>query len=177
MTIVVRTAGDPQGAAAPLRAVVQSLDPGIALQTVTPVVRLLSDMSAERRLSTLLLTAFAGLAALLAAVGIYGVIAYSVEQRTRELGVRVALGASSARILSLVVSEGLALAAVGLAVGLIAASALSRTMTTMLYDVSASDPATFAAIATVSLVTACAATLVPALRAIRVSPTTALRAD
>jgi putative ABC transport system permease protein len=177
MMVVVRTNGDPQSAVPLLRSVVQSLDAGIALQRPAPIERLLADMAAQRRLNTLLLTAFAILAALLAAVGIYGVIAYSVAQRTRELGVRVALGASSGRILRLVVSEGLWLAGGGLLLGLTASAVVSRTMKTMLYDVSATDPATFASIAAVAILTATAASVLPAIRAVRVDPVTALRAD
>jgi ABC-type antimicrobial peptide transport system permease subunit len=177
MMIVVRTSGDPQLAAPLVRSVVQSIDGSIALQNVQPVEHLLVEMAAQRRLSTLLLLVFAVAAAVLAAVGIYGVIAYSVEQRTRELGVRVALGASSGRILTLVVSEGLWLAAGGLLLGLAAAGALSQTMKTLLYDVSATDPVTFAGIAAVAILTATAASVLPAIRAVRVNPVTALRAD
>jgi putative ABC transport system permease protein len=177
MLIVIRTTGDPQSAAPLLRSVVKTLDPGIALQSVQPVDRMLVAMAAERRLGTMLLSIFGVVAAVLAAVGIYGVIAYSVEQRTRELGVRLALGATSGRILRLVVSEGLWLAGTGLVLGLVAAIALSRTMKTMLYEVSPSDPSTLAIIAVVAVLTAVVASFLPAIRAVRVDPVTALRAE
>ena len=114
---------------------------------------------------------------MLAAVGIYGVIAYSVEQRMRELGVRVALGAPAMRILRLIVTEVLTLAVAGLVLGLGAALALSRSMASLLYDVSATDPATFAAIALVAILTALLASMIPALRAVRLDPVKALRAE
>jgi ABC-type antimicrobial peptide transport system permease subunit len=177
MLVVVRTSGDPQLAAPVLRSVVKALDPGIALQTVQPVDRMLVEMAAERRLSTMLLSIFGVVAAVLAAVGIYGVIAYSVEQRTRELGVRLALGATSGRILRLVVAEGMWLAGAGLVLGLVGAIVLSRTMKTMLYEVSPSDPGTLVAIAAVAVLTAVVASFLPAIRAVRVDPVTALRAE
>ena len=142
-----------------------------------PIDALLVDMTAQRRLNTLLLTIFGAVAAILAAVGIYGVIAYSVEQRMRELGVRVALGAPVMRILRLIVTEVLTLAVAGLVLGLGAALALSRSMASLLYDVSATDPATFAAIALVAILTALLASMIPALRAVRLDPVKALRAE
>jgi ABC-type antimicrobial peptide transport system permease subunit len=175
MLVVVRTTGDPQSAVPTVQSVVRSLDSGIVLQNVQPVERMLVDMAAERRLSTMLLSIFGGVAAVLAAVGIYGVIMYSVEQRTRELGVRLALGASPSRILRLVVTEGLWLAGGGLLLGLAASVGLSRSMKTMLYEVSPSDPATLASIAVVALLTASLASFLPAVRAVRVDPVTALR--
>jgi putative ABC transport system permease protein len=177
LLLVVRTAGDPAAFAPTLRALVKAIDPGIAVQLPMPIDALLVDMTAQRRLNTLLLTIFGAVAALLAAVGIYGVIAYSVEQRMRELGVRVALGAPAVRILRLIVSEVLTLALAGLVVGLGASLALSRSMASLLYDVSATDPATFAAIALVAILTALLASMIPALRAVRLDPVKALRAE
>jgi putative ABC transport system permease protein len=177
LMLVVRTAGDPASAAGPLRAVAREVDPTIAVQAVRPVDDIIVEMTAERRLNTMLLSIFGIAAALLAAVGIYGVIAYSVEQRTRELGVRLALGASARGILRLVVSEGMALAIAGLVVGLGAALLLSGSMKTMLYGVPPTDPATFAAMGALALVVAACASLLPALRAIRIDPVTALRAE
>jgi predicted permease len=177
MTLVVRTSGEPEAALAPLRGVLRDMDPAVALQAPGPLADRVREMTAGRRLNTSLLTAFAAVAALLAGVGIYGVIAHAVERRRRELGVRVALGASASRILGLVLREGLALAAAGLAAGLLAAFALSRFLASLLYEVSATDPATFAAIAGLAVLVACAASLVPAVRALRVDPVTALRAE
>lgn len=177
LLLVVRTAGDPETFVPSLRSIVRSIDPGIAIQAPRPIDALLADMIAQRRLNTLLLTVFGTVAALLAAVGIYGVVAYSVEQRTRELGVRVALGAPAGRILQLIVMEVLSLAVAGLAIGLGASLALSRSMTTMLYGVSATDPATFASIGVIAIVTAVLASVIPAIRAVRLDPVKALRAD
>jgi putative ABC transport system permease protein len=177
LLVLVRTAGDPRQASNLLRGQVQAADASIAVHAVQTVDEALHEMTAQRRLNTLLLSVFGVVAALLAAVGIYGVMAHAVAQRTRELGVRVALGASHASILRLVLVEGLSLAGIGLAIGLAAALALSRTMSTMLYDVSATDPTTFAAIAAAAVLVAMLATVVPAMRAIRVDPVTALRTE
>jgi putative ABC transport system permease protein len=177
LLIVVRTSGDPATFTSSLRSIVQTIDPGIAVQLPQPLESLLGEMTAQRRLNTLLLTIFGIVAALLAAVGIYGVIAYSVEQRTRELGVRVALGAPAGRILRLVTTEVVSLAVGGLVIGLVASMMLGRWMTSLLYQVSAADPLTFATIAVVALMTALLASLIPALRAIRVDPVKALRAE
>ena len=175
--LVVRTTGDPQAFVPALRSIVRSIDPGIAMQAPQPIDALLVDMTAQRRLNTLLLSVFGAVAALLAAVGIYGVIAYSVQQRTRELGVRVALGAPAGRILRLVLTEVSSLAVAGLCSASARALLLSRSMTTMLYGVSATDPATFAAIAVVAILTAVLASLIPALRAVRIDPVQALRSE
>ena len=177
LLLVVRTTGDPEAAAPGLRSAVRAIDPGIPVHGARALDSVLVDMTAQRRLNTLLLTVFGLVAAILAAVGIYGVIAYSVEQRTRELGVRVALGARPLGIVGLIVKEGLVLASAGLAIGLVAAFALSESMTSLLYGVSATDPATFAAIAAIAVMTATLASLLPALRAIRVDPVGALRAE
>jgi putative ABC transport system permease protein len=170
LLLVVRTSGDPMAVAPALQGVVRAIDPGIAVQGARPIESVLVEMTAQRRLNTILLTGFALVAAVLAAVGIYGVMAYSVEQRSRELGVRIALGASPSGILRLIMREALTLSTVGLAIGLLAAFALSASMTALLYDVRATDPATFAVIAVVALATAAAASLVPAIRALRLDP-------
>jgi putative ABC transport system permease protein len=176
LMLLIRTAGDPAAAAPSLRSIVRDLDPALAVQGVQPLSSILVEMTAQRRLNTILLTVFAVVAALLAAVGIYGLIAYSVAQRTRELGVRIALGASAARVMRLVAGEGLVLAGAGVALGLGAALVLGRSMSTLLYGVSASDPATFAAIALVATLTAVSASIVPALRAVRIDPSRSLSA-
>jgi putative ABC transport system permease protein len=123
------------------------------------------------------LGAFAGVAFVLSIVGLYGSIAYSVSQRTREIGIRIALGATSQSVTGLVISDGLRLAAIGLAVGVATALAASRALSTLLYAVSADDPATFVAIAILVGVVALAASYVPARRATRVDPVNALRSD
>jgi putative ABC transport system permease protein len=177
MTMVVRTAGDPATGINALRSAMRSIDPALPLFATRPVSELVGDMTAQRRLNTLLLTVFGFVAAVLAAVGVYGVLAYSVQQRTREIGVRVALGATTGTLLRLVLTEGLTLAFAGLVLGLLGALALGRVLTTLLFEVSAYDPATLAAIAGVAALTALIACLLPALRAVRLDPVNALRAE
>jgi len=132
---------------------------------------------ATRRFSMLLLSIFAAVALLLAAVGIYGVMSYSVGQRTREFGVRMALGASTGDVLRLVVRRGLVLAVIGLVLGVGAALALNRVMVSLLFEVAPTDPATFAGLSLLLVAIAAIACLVPALRAARVDPVTALRCE
>ena len=177
MLLVVRTNGDPTAFTSTLRSITKDVDPAIAVQAPRTVDEQLGLMTAQRRLNTLLLTIFAVIAALLAAVGVYGVVAYSVEQRTRELGVRMALGAPASGILRLIGAEVVTLAVAGLAIGLGAALALSRSMSSMLYLVSATDPTTFALIAVVALLIAGLACVVPVVRALRLDPVKALRVD
>jgi len=176
MALVLRTAGDPMAVLPELRAVLRALDPTEALQAPRSVTEIVGEMMAQRRLNTILLTGFAAIAALLAGVGIYGVIAPGVARRRRELGVRMALGAPRAGILGLLLRGGLGLSVAGLAAGLLAAFRLSRLLASLLYQVSSTDPVTFGGIAVVALLAA-AASLLPAIRATRVDPVTALRAD
>ena len=133
------------------------------------------DSIADRRLTVWLLGVFAALAIVLAAVGIYGVISFSVARRTREIGVRMALGASRADVLRMIVREGMRTAAIGLAAGLVAALALTRVMRSILYEVTATDPAVFAAIALLLAAVAALASYIPARRATRIDPIAALR--
>jgi len=177
LMMVIRTKTDPATYAPSLRALVRQIDPGIAVQGAQPIDAQLGDMTAQRRLNTLLLSIFGIVAALLAAVGIYGVITYAVQQRTRELGVRIALGAPATGILRLIGMEVVPLAIGGLVLGLGASLALSRSMTSLLYQVSATDPATFASISVVAMAVALLAGLIPALRAVRVDPIKALRIE
>jgi len=177
MMVVVRAAGDVNEALAAVRGAVRRADPLISVHAARPLADLVGGLAAQRKLNTLLLVIFACVAALLAAIGIYGVMGYSVAERTREIGVRVALGASSGGILRLVLFEGFTLAAVGIAVGLAGALALGRLMTSLLYDTPATDPATLVSIAGVAAAAALAASLVPAIRAVRLPATEALRAD
>jgi putative ABC transport system permease protein len=177
MEFLVRTGRDPMTIVPDLRAILRSLDPEVPLQSPRPLVDVVGEMTAQRRLNTLLLTIFAALAVLITAVGIYGVVAYSVERRTRELGVRAALGAAAADTVRLVLVEGLTLVGIGLVIGLAAAAGLARVMTSLLYGVSASDPAAFAVSAAAAIVTAVLACVVPAMRAASVDPVAALRAE
>ena len=145
-----------------------------AVQTMTRVV---DEATAASRFQTFLLAAFAAAAALLAAVGIYGVMSYAVSQRTREIGVRLAVGADPATIRRMVVGQGMTMAAAGAAVGLASALALTRLMTGLLYGVRPGDPATYIAVTLALLGVALAASYLPALRASRVDPMRALRAE
>jgi putative ABC transport system permease protein len=132
---------------------------------------------AQRRFALMLMLVFAAVALLLAAVGIYGVMAYTVAQRTQEIGIRVALGATPGSVLSMVVRQGMQLVGLGLAVGLAASLLLTRLVSSMLYGISATDVPTFAAIAAVLAAVALIAIIIPARRATRVDPMLALRAD
>jgi putative ABC transport system permease protein len=177
MEILVRTTRDPNSVIPDLRAILRSLDPAVPLQSPRPLLDVVADMTAQRRLNTLILTVFAAVAVLITAVGIYGVVAYSVERRTRELGVRAALGAAAGDTVRLVLIEGLALVGIGLVIGLAVAAGLGRAMTSLLYGVSAMDPAAFAVAGVAAIVTAVLACVVPAMRAASVDPAAALRAE
>jgi len=175
MTILVRTANDPLSIASAARAALQQLDPELPLAGVATMDQLLADSLSRSRFTMLLLGIFAGVALVLAAVGIYGLIAYSVTQRTQELGIRIALGAQRRDVLRLVLAQGTRLTFLGVAIGLFAALALSRLLSTLLFAVSATDPLTFAGVATLLAVVALLACFIPARRATRVDPIVALR--
>jgi putative ABC transport system permease protein len=177
MQLLVRTSGEPMSLVSSIRSIVREIDPVVPLEKVRPLDDEVAEMTAGRRLNTTLFALFGAIAAVLAAVGIYGVIAGSVALRTRELGVRVALGATGGSILRMVLVEGLWLVGTGLVLGLAASLALSGTMAKLLYQVHPTDAATLASIAALTLVVALIASLVPAVRAFRVDPVTALRAE
>jgi putative ABC transport system permease protein len=175
MSVALRTQTDPMSLAGALRSVVHDIDrnqPVVKLRTMEDTV---GESIAQPRFRTVLLALFAGIALALAAVGIFSVMAYSVAQRRRELGVRIALGASRSQILQLVLGHGLRLTIFGLALGLGAAFALTRYLSTMLFAVKASDPPTLVAVSAILLAIAMAACGLPALRATRVDPISALR--
>ena len=153
----------------------RAVEPGDIVYGAQTMDDVIATSFAPRRLSMILLTVFAGLALVLACVGIYGVIAYLVGQRTREIGVRIALGAQRADVMRLVLTEGVRMALVGAAVGTVAALALMRLMAAQLFGVSAHDPLTFAGVAVLLVLVATAACYIPALRATRVDPMAAMR--
>ncbi len=173
--LAVRTVGDPHGLTKDALRQVQRLDRDLGIAEVRTMDELVEAQVGQRRLLMLLLGSFAGVALLLAVIGIYGVIAYSVAQRTQEVGIRRALGAQQGDILRLVIGEGLVFAAAGVAAGVGGAFALTRVMKTMLYHVSATDPATFVGIALLFLAVSMAASYIPARRAARIDPMDALR--
>jgi putative ABC transport system permease protein len=175
MAVLVRADGDPESLAASLRAAVWELDPELPLGDVLPLRAQVAERQAHRRFYTALLAVFSGLALALAAVGIYGVLSYTVQQRFAELGLRMALGARQRDVFFRVLGGGLALAGSGVAVGLVLALLLTRWLRSLLWEVSPTDPATFALLAGLLLAIAALACAVPARRATRVDPGVALR--
>ncbi|HWO00476.1 MAG TPA: FtsX-like permease family protein, partial [Blastocatellia bacterium] len=176
MSLVVRAhAGDPMKLAAPIRAELAAIDKNQPVHSFKTLEATVSDMVTPQRFTTLLLAGFAALAALLAAVGLYGVISYAVTQRTREIGIRMALGADSRTVMRMVIRQGLTLAIIGVGIGLAASFALTRLLTKLLFGVSTTDPGVFVAIALVLTGVALGACFLPARRATRVDPMVALR--
>jgi ABC-type antimicrobial peptide transport system permease subunit len=152
-------------------------DPRAAMEHPRTMQRVFDESLARQRFSMTLITVFAGAALVLAMIGLYGVISLMVNNRRREIGVRMALGARAADVLRMIVAEGAVIAVVGVAVGLLGAFALSRLVTTLLYDVSPTSVGIYAAAALITILVTTAATLAPARRATRVDPTVALRTD
>lgn len=173
--LVIRSTVDASGITPALRAAVQSLDPDLPIYDVRTLESFVAENVAPRRLSVLLLSLFAGLALLLAAIGIYGVMSYSVTQRRHEIGIRMALGASPRDVLNLVVSQGARVVGAGVAVGVVAAFGLTRLLSSLLFGVSAGDPLTFVGVVLLLAIVALAAGYIPARRAMRVDPMVALR--
>jgi putative ABC transport system permease protein len=174
-SLVVRTAGDPLAMAASVRSEMARVDPEQGVLTVGTMQALLDDSIARPRLQAVLVGAFAALALVMACVGLYGVLAYSVEQRRREMGVRVAIGASPRALLGMVVGEGVRLTATGLLLGLAGALVATRFLASLLYGVGPTDPLVFLGVAAVLLVVAAAASYVPARQAMQVDPVVVLR--
>ena len=177
VALVLKTHNDPDALRAALANEVRAVDPDLPTYGVRPMEELIDTATASRRFSTQLLTAFAVLALVLAAVGIYGVMAFVVGQRTREMGIRVALGAHPREVVTLVLREALVLAVAGVAAGAAGAVIISRYLSGMLFEVRATDPATYAGIAVLLTITAALAAWRPARRAAAVDPILALRAD
>jgi putative ABC transport system permease protein len=177
-TLAIRaTLADPLALAPAVRAAVRDLDPDVPVYQVQTLEQQVFRSFWRQRMQGQVLGIFAALAVLLAVVGIYGVISYAVAQRTRELGVRIAMGASRRQVLTLVLGQGARLALAGVAVGLLGAFALSRVIASLLYEVDALDPVTFGVVPLLLAAVALVATWVPARRATRVDPLVAIRAD
>jgi predicted permease len=175
VAVVLRTQGDPTNVMASVRKAIAEIDSRELVHNVQTMSEVVSNSFAARRLSMILLGVFAALALVLACVGIYGVISYLVGQRTHEIGVRVALGAQQSDVLRLVLGHGAKMALLGVAIGFVAALGLTRLMANQLFGVSARDPLTFAAVASLLMAVAIAACYIPARRAMRVDPVVALR--
>jgi len=174
-TFIARTDADPARLTSPLREAVRAIDPSLAVSRIKLLSDLVSASLAPRRFVVTLLGIFAGLALLMAVIGLYGVISYSVTQRTQEIGIRMALGAQASEVLGLVIGQGMQLAGIGAAIGLMASLAFSRLLKNQLFQVSAFDPLTFLITALVLVTAALLATYIPARRATRVDPMEALR--
>jgi putative ABC transport system permease protein len=177
INLLVRTDAEPSSLASAVRAQVAALNKDQAVFNVRTMEQIVSQSVAARRFSMLLGAVFAVIALALASLGIYGLMSYAVAQRTREIGVRMALGAQSGNVLTLMIGQGMKLALVGVALGLVASLALTRTMKNLLFGVSATDPATFAAIALLLTLVALLACWIPARRATKVDPMIALRSE
>ena len=177
MDVVVRTNGKPESVLPAVRQKVHALDPELPLANVRPMEAWVANNAAQPRLNAALLGVFACVALLIAAVGTYGVIAYSVSQRTREIGLRIALGAQRGRVLRLIVGGGMTMALAGIGIGVACALGLSRVLASLVFGVPVRDPATFVTVTMVLAVVALAACLVPAVRASRVDPMVSLRQE
>ncbi len=177
MHIVVRTQTDPEQLMPLLRRTVHEVNPDIAINLIKPVGEIVREAGWQRRLWGVLFALFAGIALLLAAVGLYGVMSYLVSQRTREIGLRMARGARGADVWRLIVGQGLKVVALGVVVGLVEAMALARVMTSLLFGITATDPLTYLGVALLLAIVAVLACFVPARRAAKVDPMIALRAE
>ena len=173
--LVVRTDGDPVSLSTAIREAVRSVDAGQPVYSLASMDQHIANSLGPRRFAVHLLGLFAGIAVLMAALGLYGVISYTVAQRTQEIGIRMTLGAQRGQVLSLVVGHALRLAVTGVVAGAVAAFVLARLLASQLFEVSTFDPATFGTMALGLLVVACAASYGPARRATRVDPMEALR--
>jgi putative ABC transport system permease protein len=177
MQFAVRTKADPASVTAGTREAIRSVDPDLPIAKVAPLTVIVKDSLTQSRFSMLLLSAFGALALILASIGIYGVISYSVGQRTREIGVRMAVGAQRRNVLGLVLGQGARLAGLGIAIGLVAAIGVTRLMASLLFGVAPRDPLTFFAVPVLLMAIALLACYIPARRAMRVDPMVALRSE
>jgi predicted permease len=177
MTLVVRTTGTPSSLAPSIRNAIRQMDPALPVADVRSMTDVVGAALSTPRFTSVLLSMFALLAVTLSAVGIYGVLSYLVSRRTREIGIRVAIGADRGRVLRLVLASGLGLAAVGIVAGLVVALFVSRLLSGLLHGVTAADPLTFVSVAIGLGVIAFAASLAPAWRAMRVDPVVALKSE
>jgi putative ABC transport system permease protein len=172
---IVQTTADPASLSAAIQHEIQSVDSQLAASKIRTMDQVISESTARQNFNMLLLTIFAGLALLLAAIGIYGLMSYTVEQRTQEIGIRMALGAARGDMLKLVVRQGMLLSGIGVVIGLAASFGLNHYLSTLLFGVKATDPITYAAVAAILISVALLASYIPARRATRIDPMIALR--
>jgi len=175
MSVMVRASSNPVSLLGAIQNEVWAIDENVPVSNVKTADQILANSIAQPRFSLLLLAVFAALALILAAVGIYGVMAYSITQRTREIGIRMALGAKQRDVLAMVLSEGFKFALIGIGIGLAGAFAITRVMTSLLYGVSTTDPIIYAVVPVILAVVALVACFIPARRATKVDPMVALR--
>jgi putative ABC transport system permease protein len=175
MSLVVRTSNNPADVVSSVTAAIRALDPSLAPMDVSTMDEVIASSLAQRRFNMLLLAAFAGLALVLAAVGIYSVLSYAVRRRVREIGIRMALGAQIRDVVGMVVMDGMTPAVIGVAIGFAGALALGRVLASVIYGVSARDLLTFATVSVLLLAVALLASVLPAYRAAQVQPVTILR--
>jgi putative ABC transport system permease protein len=175
LSFAIRTSGDPAALIPGVRETIRSVDPNIGIDAIAPMTDLEATAVARERFYAVMFAVFAAVAALLAAIGVYSVLAYAVTQRTQEIGVRMALGARRAEVMTLILRRGLALTATGVAAGLIGAAAGARYLQSMLFGIEPLDISTFAVVAAAFTAIAAAASYVPARRATTVDPVVALR--
>jgi len=174
-TLIVRATGDPTALGPALRAAAREIDPNVPLTAMRTMDEVVNIAIATPRLTGVVFTAFAGVAIFLSAIGVYGLLVYMVAQRSREIGIRVAVGAGKGQIVGMIFRSGAQMALAGLAIGLALAAALTRVLGSLLHGVTPLDPGTFAAVALLLLVVAAFASFIPATRAARVDPVRALR--
>ena len=177
MNLVVKTAGVPENLTGMVRKEIRELDPNLPIYGVQTMSERVADSIATRRFSVILLTVFAGLALALATVGVYGVITYLVDQGTRELGIRMALGATPGGITNMVIRQGLFLGGIGVAVGIAGALVLTRFLSSLLFGIEPTDPITFAGIGFLMMLVAVISSYIPARRAARIDPVISLRTE
>ena len=175
MSLVIRTASNPLGVAAAVKNQIQTIDKDLPIDDAETMQQLLAESISGRRFNMLLLAVFAAVSLALAIVGIYGVMSYAVSQRTQEIGIRMALGARAVDVLKLVVKNGMSLALIGVAIGLAGAFALTRLLSSLLFQVTPTDRTAFAGVAVCLIVVALVACYIPARRATKVDPLVALR--
>jgi putative ABC transport system permease protein len=175
MSWVIRTKTDPLSAVSTVKGEFERIDGQLSPSKILPMDRVIADSTTRENFNMLLLTVFAAVALVLAAVGIYGLMSYAVEQRTQEIGIRMALGAGQGNMMKLILGQGMLLAAIGIAIGLAAAYGLTRVLAGLLFGVKATDPLTFSLVAVILATVALIAAFIPARRATRIDPILALR--